>query len=132
MPKLVQDLVKEKNNIEYRRLLKNNGEIINIYRGMNQAYGILEIEASKKILARYQNIEKLQLEDLLREAAYYYNEYREEGKLFVNNQIEDYEGFVDEINANKDLEYVHISKRRIIKYVGRKLGVQHQGRKIIL
>ncbi|WP_423237061.1 YecA family protein [Clostridium saccharobutylicum] len=114
MPKLVQDLVKEKNNIEYRRLLKNNGEIINIYRGMNQAYGILEIDDSKKILARYQNIEELQLEELLRESAYYYNEYREEGKLFVNNQIEDYEGFVDEINANKDLEYIHISKEELL------------------
>lgn len=114
MPKLVQDLIKEKNNIEYRRLLKINNEVINIFRGMNRVYGILEVSDIKEILKKYVNVNDVILEDLLRESAYYYNEYREEGKLFVNNEIDDYEGLLDEINKNKSLKYTHISKEELL------------------
>ena len=39
MPEIIQKLVKEKNNIQYRSMIKFNSEIVSLYRGMNKAYG---------------------------------------------------------------------------------------------
>ena len=53
MPKVVQKIIKDKNDIDYRRILKGNTELINIYRGMNKAYGILKVEDAVKMLERF-------------------------------------------------------------------------------
>ena len=53
MPDVVKKLVKEKNNIQYRNMIKFNSEIVNMYRGMNKAYGILELKDIKEIFKRY-------------------------------------------------------------------------------
>ncbi len=37
MPKVVQKIIKDKNDIDYRRILKGNTELINIYRGNEQS-----------------------------------------------------------------------------------------------
>ena len=52
MPKIVQKLIKDKNDIDYRRVLKANTELINIYRGMNKAYGILKVEDAVNMLEK--------------------------------------------------------------------------------
>ena len=53
MPDVIKKLVKEKNNIQYRNMIKFNSEIVNLYRGMNKAYGILELKDIKEIFKRY-------------------------------------------------------------------------------
>lgn len=112
MPEIVQNLVKEKNNIEYRRRIKNNSEILNIFRGVNKAYGILKLSDAKEIINRYLDTEYFNLEELILEAAYYYNEYREEGTLIVNNEIDDFKELQD--NIEKDLNYAVISKEELL------------------
>lgn len=112
MPQIVQNLIREKNNIEYRRRIKNNSEIINIFRGMNKAYGILKLSDAKEIINRYLDTGDFELEELILEAAYYYNEYREEGTLIVNNEIDDFKELQD--NIEKDLNYAVISKEELL------------------
>lgn len=112
MPEIVQNLIKEKNNIEYRRIIKNNSEILNIFRGMNKAYGILSLKDSKEILSKYLNLEEINIEELISEGAYYYNEYREEGTLIVNNEIDDFEELQNDIKKN--LNYAVISKEELL------------------
>jgi len=53
MPEIVQKLIKEKNNIQYRSMIKINSEIVNLYRGMNKAYGLLKLKDIKEIFKRY-------------------------------------------------------------------------------
>ena len=48
MPEVVQKLVKEKNNIQYRSMIKFNSEIVSLYRGMNKAYGLLKLKDIKE------------------------------------------------------------------------------------
>ena len=114
MPEIVQKLIREKNNIEYRRVIKANSEILNIFRGMNKAYGILRLKDTKEIMGRYSDIENCEVEELIREAAYYYNEYREEGIFIVNNEIDNFEELLKDIDKEKDLSYAMISKEELL------------------
>lgn len=112
MPEVVQNLIKEKNNIEYRRIIKNNSEILNVFRGMNKAYGILTLNDAKEIINRFFNIEDINIDELIVESAYYYNEYREEGSLIVNNEIDEFKELQD--NIEKDMNYAVISKEELL------------------
>jgi len=114
MPEIVQELIRERNDIEYRRVIKANSEILNIIRGMNKVYGILRLEDAKEIIERYSNIENCEVEQLIREAGYYYNEYREEGIFIVNNEIEDFEELLKDIDKEKDLSYAMIPKEELL------------------
>ncbi|MVX65002.1 zinc chelation protein SecC [Clostridium chromiireducens] len=114
MPEIVQGLIKERNNIEYRRLIKFNSEILNIFRAMNKVYGILKLKDAKEIIERYLNIENCELEELIREATYYYNEYREEGLFIVNNEIDNFDELLKDIDTEKDLSYAMISKEELL------------------
>lgn len=115
MPQIVQDILGGKNDIEYRRIIKNNSEIINTYRGMNNAYGILEIKNAMELLKKYFNdMDSQEVESMLREASYYYNEYREQSGLFINNEIDNYEEVLKDVEREKVSEYVHISKEELL------------------
>jgi hypothetical protein len=114
MPEIVQGLIKERNNFEYRRVIKFNSEIVNIFRAMNKVYGILKLTDAKEIIERYLNIENCELEELIREATYYYNEYREEGIFIVNNEIDNFEELLKDIDTEKDLSYAMISKEELL------------------
>ena len=114
MPEIVQGLIKERNNIEYRRIIKFNSEIVNIFRAMNKVYGILKLKDAKEIIERYLNIENCELEELIREATYYYNEYREEGMFIVNNEIDNFDELLKDIDTEKDLSYAMISKEELL------------------
>lgn len=110
MPEIVQNLIKNKNDIEHRRILKINTELINIYRGMNKVYGVLKIEDAVKMLKRFNENIDINLLELLREASYYYNEFREESGFFINNEIDNYEEVLNDINKEDITEYASISK----------------------
>ena len=110
MPEIVQKLIKNKNDIEYRRILKINTELINIYRGMNKVYGVLKIEDAVQMLEKYNENIDINLLELLREASYYYNEFREESGFFINNEIDNYEEVLNDINKEDITEYASISK----------------------
>ncbi|WP_238948917.1 SEC-C metal-binding domain-containing protein [Clostridium sp. YIM B02569] len=114
MPEIVQALIKERNNIEYRRVIKFNSEIVNIFRAMNKVYGILKLKDAKEMIERYLNIENCEFEELIREATYYYNEYREEGIFIVNNEIDKFEELLKDIDTEKDLSYAMISKEELL------------------
>ncbi|OCA99602.1 zinc chelation protein SecC [Clostridium beijerinckii] len=114
MPEIVQALIKERNNIEYRRVIKFNSEIVNIFKAMNKVYGILKLTDAKEIIERYLNIENCELEELIREATYYYNEYREEGMFIVNNEIDNFDELLKDIDTEKDLSYAMISKEELL------------------
>lgn len=114
MPKIVQNIIKNKNTLDYRRVLKQNDEIINVYRGMNKAYGILNIDSIKSILSKY-DLYNDNIEELIRESGYYYSEYREDSKLFVNNEIQDIDSLIEAIEKEgAELEYAKISKEELL------------------
>ena len=123
MPEIVQELIRENNNIEYRRVIKANSEILNIIRGMNKVYGILRLKDAKEIIERYSNIENCEVEELIREAGYYYNEYREEGIFIINNEIDDFEELLKDIDKETDLSYAMIPKEELLNMIRRKLGL---------
>lgn len=114
MPKIVQKLIKDKNDIDYRRVLKANTELINIYRGMNKAYGILKVEDAVNMLGKFNDNEDISLLDLLREASYYYSEFREESSYFINNEIDNYEEVLNDISKEEIKEYASISKEELL------------------
>ncbi|WP_294405056.1 SEC-C metal-binding domain-containing protein [uncultured Clostridium sp.] len=114
MPKIVQKLIKDKNDIDYRRVLRANTELINIYRGMNKAYGVLKVEDAVNMLGKFNDNEDISLLDLLREASYYYSEFREESGYFINNEIDNYEEVLNDISKEEIKEYASIPKEELL------------------
>ncbi|EKQ52284.1 MULTISPECIES: SEC-C metal-binding domain-containing protein [unclassified Clostridium] len=115
MPAITQNLIKEKNNLEYRKLIKENSEIINLYRGMNRAYGIVSLNDIEKLFSRYglEEAKKLKIEEILREAEYYYDEYEKIEDYLVNSEIAMWWMLLAEIEG-ENLEYTTISKEELL------------------
>ncbi|MBE6091063.1 MAG: plasmid pRiA4b ORF-3 family protein [Clostridium beijerinckii] len=118
MPELMQAVVKQCDTLEFRKLMKKNSEIMNIFRGMIKLYGVLCFEDVKGLIKRYENIDDSILLSILEEGSFYYNnEYYgtidDDGKIiFVNVEIEDYEEILNDIDNN--LDYFMISKDDLI------------------
>jgi uncharacterized protein YecA (UPF0149 family) len=116
MPEVVRNLVKEKNNIQYRSMIKLNSEIINLYRGMNKAYGLLKFKDIKELFKRYQieESEKYRIEDLIKNAENYYREYEIQGIFFVNCYIDNWVSLLKEIEEEVNVNYAMISKEELL------------------
>ncbi|AWK50586.1 nucleic acid-binding protein [Clostridium beijerinckii] len=129
MPDVVQKLVKEKNNIQYRNMIKVNSETVNLYRGMNKAYGILELKDIKEIFKRYspykestQSIQnnslyesqKHRIEDVIINAEDYYREYEIKGTFFINCYIDNWVDLLKEIEQQINVDYTMISKEDLL------------------
>ena len=116
MPEIVQKLVKEKNNIQYRNMIKVNSEIINLYRGMNKAYGLLKLKDIKELYKRYQieESEKYRIEDVITKAEDYYREYEIQGIFFINCYIDNWVDLLKEIEQQIKVNYTIISKEELL------------------
>lgn len=125
MPDLIQELFKEMNTLEVRNKIKNNTEVINLFRGMIKAYGVLSYDNTIMLLRKYiSDFDEMDVIHILKENEYYYfNEYEvieqehnffynDEIKLFVNSNIDDYEDLLLEID--KKMDYSYISKDKLI------------------
>ncbi|NOW04039.1 SEC-C metal-binding domain-containing protein [Clostridium beijerinckii] len=118
MPEVMQAIVKQSDTLEFRKLMKKNSEIMNIFRGMIKLYGVLCFEDVKGLMKRYDNVEEQILLSILEEGSFYYNnEYYgtiddDEKIIFVNVEIEDYEEILNNIDNN--LDYSMISKDDLI------------------
>ena len=119
MPEVMQSIVKQSDTLDFRKLMKKNTEIVNIFRGMIKAYGVLYFDDIKVLLKRYTiDIDESILLSILEQglfhyAAEYYGEIdRNEKIVFINEEIEDYEEILDEIDKNSD--YIMIDQEELI------------------
>jgi hypothetical protein len=126
MPAIMQDVFNNMNIIEVRNKIKNNTEIINLFRGMIKAYGVISFDDTIMLLKKYiDSFDEINVIEILKENEKYYGEEyeiieeedifsdnEEEIKLFVNFDIDEYEEVLLEID-NK-LEYSDISKEKLI------------------
>lgn len=126
MPSIMQDIFNNMNTLEVKKKIKNNTEIINLFRGMIKAYGILSYDDTIMLLKKYvDNFDEVDAITILKENEKYYleeydviekdnifDENEEKIKLFSNFDIEDYEEILLEID-NK-MEYSYISKEILI------------------
>ena len=67
-----------------------------------------------KMLERFNENTDVSLLELLREASYYYNEFREENSYFINNEIDNYEEVLNDIKKEDIKEYAVISKEELL------------------
>jgi hypothetical protein len=116
MPEVIQKLVKEKNNIQYRNMIKLNGEIVSLYRGMNKAYGLLKLKDIKEIFKRYhiEESEKYRIEDVIIKAEDYYREYEIQGIFFINCYIDNWVELLKEVEKQVRVDYTIISKDELL------------------
>ena len=126
MPSIMQDIFNNMNTLEVRNKIKTNTEIINLFRGMIKAYGILSYDDTIMLLKKYvDNFDEIDAITILKENEKYYleeydvieednifDENEEKIKLFSNFDIEDYEEILSEIDNT--MEYSYISKEKLI------------------
>ncbi|MBW6410484.1 SEC-C domain-containing protein [Clostridium sp. YB-6] len=122
MPKVVQKLVMQMDTPQYKDRIRLNGEILNLYRGMNKAYGVIESKCIQELINKYcMHLDGFEIENIIREGQYFYKEYREEKSFFVNNNIENWLDLVDDIKKNNnDLDYATIKKDELISCIDEK------------
>ncbi|MBN1076390.1 zinc chelation protein SecC [Clostridium botulinum] len=121
MPKIVQDIIINKDTTEYIDILKRNKEVLDLYRGLNKAYGIVNNKDVTSLLQRYdiENSDEFSINEIIKEAQYYYREYREEKGFFINNNVENWSDLLKDIEKNnKDLEYYNINKNELLDMIG--------------
>ena len=122
MPSATQELINLLEDFQARRKIKNNTKVINLYRGMVRAYGLLEINQSIEFVKQYLDEEYQQqyLLTILKESSKYSDEYIVEGVFIFNSNIDNYVNLYNEINRkmrNRDYrmfsesELLSLSKR---------------------
>jgi len=116
MPEVIQRLVKEKNNIQYRNIIKFNSEVVSLYRGMNKAYGLLKLKDIKSILKRYniEESEKYRIEEIIIKAEDYYREYEIQGMFFINCYIDNWVDLLKRIEQQTKVDYTVIPKEELL------------------
>lgn len=114
MPEVVQKLIIEKNNIQYRGMIKANTEIINLYRGMNKAYGLLKLKDIIRMFKTYDLNENSRIEELLASAQDYYREYEIQGMFYINCFIDNWVDLLREIEQKTNIDYSVISKEELL------------------
>lgn len=114
VPEVVQNLVKEIENLEYRNIIKENSIIINLFRGMNRAYGIIKSSDIENLFERYGigEVDSYRIQSVIKDGQYYYTEYEQVNEYFVNDKIDMWTILLDEIEDN--LDYAMISKEELL------------------
>ena len=118
MPQVMQNIVTQNDNIEFRRLIKKNSEILNIFRGMIEAYGFLYADDAIELIKRYViDIDESMLLSILKQSVLYnidyYGNIDENGKIiFINEKIDNYKEILNEID--EALDYTVLNKQELI------------------
>lgn len=115
IPEILQNLIKNRNNSEYKKLIRINTEIIDLFRGMNRAYGIIKTIDIISLFAKYgiRKSEKINIKEVIQEAQYYYDEYYEEEKFIINSEVSMWRMMIKEIDEN--LDYAVVSKEELLR-----------------
>ncbi len=114
-PEILENLIKNRNNPEYKKLIRINTEIIDVFRGMNRAYGIIKITDIINLFKRYgiEESEKINIKEIIQEAQYYYDEYDQEEKFIINSEVSMWRMMIKEIDEN--LDYAAVSKEELLR-----------------
>lgn len=117
MPTITQELVKLLEDFQVRRKIKNNTKIINLYRGMVRAYGLLEIYQITKFVKQYlvEEYDQQYLVNILKESSKYSDEYIVEGAFVFNSNVDNYVNLYNEINRKmKNRDYRKFSESELL------------------
>ncbi len=117
MPLVTQELINLLEDFQARRKIKSNTRVINLYRGMVRAYGLLEINQIIEFVKQYldEEYQHQYLLTILRESSKYSDEYIVEGDFIFNSNIDNYVNLYNEINRKmKDRDYRRFSESELL------------------
>lgn len=117
MPSVTQELIKLLEDFQARRKIKNNTKIINLYRGMVRAYGLLEVYQIVEFVKQYlvEEYDNQYLVNILRESSKYSDEYIVEGVFVFNSNIDNYVSLYNDINRKmKNRDYRKFSESELL------------------
>ncbi len=117
MPLVTQEIIKLLEDFQARRKIKNNTMVINLYRGMVRAYGLLEINQIIEFVKQYldEEYQHQYLLTILRESSKYSDEYIVEGVFIFNSNIDNYVNLYNEINRKmKNRDYRKFSESELL------------------
>lgn len=121
MPKIMQEIVKQSDTLEFKKILKNNSEIINIFKGMIEVYGVLKTDDIIELMRKYNiEIDESKILSIIEQSVFYnthyYNTLDENGKsVFINNKIENYREILDQVD--KELDYKVFNRQELISTI---------------
>lgn len=117
MPLVTQEIIKLLEDFQARRKIKNNTRVINLYRGMVRAYGLLEVCQIVEFVKQYlvEEYDHQYLVNILRESSKYSDEYIVEGAFIFNSNIDNYVSLYNDINRKmKNRDYRKFSQSELL------------------
>lgn len=121
MPEKMKNVVNESDTFEYRKILKKNTEIINLFTGMIEVYGVLQNDHIIELIKRYNiDTEGTKILSILEQGAFYNTDYYgtlDESRkiIFINNKIENYKEIL--IQVDNTLEYKIFNKQELTSII---------------
>lgn len=119
MPEVTQNIINSLNNFEYRSIVKRNTELISLFWGMINCYGILTLKDFQKLLCEnygYSDFEGYNLKEVLEKGSDFYESYIMKKDMGVHPLVPDADELKKKIKLEKEAkDYCKISKQEIIK-----------------
>ena len=120
MPNETINVIKSLDNDEYRKILAENTELVKLFWGMTNIYGVLLMSDFTRMLPSYVNysLDKSHIYEIIVSGADYYNEYIVQGNI-ANSALAPVEDILGIINTrdyiSSDRDFCIIKKEELIE-----------------
>lgn len=117
VPEELKKVISHKNSEELKKQLGKNKEIIKLFWGMCNYYGVVELETFKELIKKYIDfdISNMNLEVVLENGADYYNEFEFQGNFGNDILVDDVSDIVCQQHERDDLEFYPFTKEELLK-----------------
>ncbi|OAA91096.1 SEC-C metal-binding domain-containing protein [Clostridium ljungdahlii] len=117
VPEELQKVILRRDNKELIKQLEKNEEIIKLFWGMCNYYGVVELETFKELVKRYIDfdIAYMNLEVILENAAEYYGEFEFNGYLGNDVLVDDAFDIICHQREKRDLNFYPFKKEELLE-----------------
>ncbi|AZV59053.1 hypothetical protein DMR38_07440 [Clostridium sp. AWRP] len=117
VPEELKKVILHKNSEKLKKQLEKNEEIIKLFWGMCNYYGVVELENFKELIKRYIDfdISNTNFEVVLENGADYYNEFEFQGDFGNNILVDDVSDIVCHQHKRDDLNFYPFKKEELFE-----------------
>lgn len=117
VPEELKKVILSKDNDEFKKKLEKNGQIIKLFWGMCNYYGVVELETFKELVKKYIDfdISNMNLPVILQNGAHYCNEFEFNGDFGNDVLVCDVPYILSEHEKRSDLQFYPFEKEELLK-----------------
>ncbi|OBR90368.1 hypothetical protein CLRAG_35460 [Clostridium ragsdalei P11] len=116
MPEELQKIVLNKDNKSLRDRMENNGQVIKLFWGMCNYYGVIHIDDFKQLIKKYIDFDlsSMDLKVVLENGAAYYNEFEYDGNIGNDALVDNVDAIFLKQHKRIDLDFYPFKKEELL------------------